>query len=93
MLTNFGIDESDPINQNSRVTAFVNTNEGLKVQCWEIGDFLPESKASGSKGAMRATRLAGNIQITLFSFSPSVTLFSFDANVHSNAIDFRAKPK
>lgn len=88
-------DESDPINQNSRVTAFVNTDEGLKVQCWEIGDFLPDSKAKragGSKGAMRATRLAGNIQITLFSFAPSVTLFSFDADIHSNAIDFRAKP-
>ncbi|KAK4501661.1 hypothetical protein PRZ48_007470 [Zasmidium cellare] len=76
-------DDNDPISQTSRVTASVNTDDGLKVQCWEIGGASP----------VRATTLAGNIEITLFSFSPSVTLFSFDKDdVTSSAVDFRAKP-
>lgn len=79
------------------MTAFVNTDEGLKVQCWEIGDLLPQThitRADGSKGTAREMTLAGNIEISLFSFSPSVTLFSFGAEgLHSNAIDFRNQPK
>jgi len=89
-------DDNDPLNQKSRVTAFVNTDEGLKVQCWEIGDFLPSTqvtRADGSKGTVRQQKMAGNIQITLFSFAPSVTIFSFGTDeVHENAVDFRAKP-
>jgi hypothetical protein len=75
------------------VTAFVNTDKGLKVECWEIGDYLPTN--SNADGTMRATSLAGNIEITLFSFAPSVTLFSFDHpdGPQANAIDFRAQPK
>jgi hypothetical protein len=79
------------------VTAFVNTDDGLKVECWEIGDLLPQNHvipANGLKGNVRRTTLLGNIEITLFSFAPSVTLFSFGAaGVHENAIDFRSKPK
>jgi len=79
------------------VTAFINTDEGLKIECWEIGDLLPEDQvtpANGLKGTVRRTNIAGNIGITLFSFSPSVTIFSFGATgVHDNAIDFRAKSK
>lgn len=90
-------DDNDPINQKSRVTAFLNTDEGLQVQCWEIGDLLPQSKITredGSKGSFSQKRLLGNIDITLFSFAPSVTIFSFGTSeVHSNAVDFRAKPK
>ncbi|MCJ1405851.1 hypothetical protein MMC11_009081 [Xylographa trunciseda] len=68
-------DDSDPLDQKSQVTAFVNTDKGLKVECWEIGDLLPKN------------------QITLFSFASFVTIFSFGASeVHSNAVDFRAKP-
>lgn len=96
-LTKARIDDNDPIDQKSRVTAFINTDEGLKVECWEIGDLLPEDQvtpAHGLKGIFRRTNIAGNIAITLFSFSPSVTIFSFDVTgVHENAIDFRAKPK
>jgi len=79
------------------VTAFVNTDDGLKVECWEIGDLLPESqitRADGSKGTVRRKNMASLIGgINLFSFAPSVTIFSFGATgVHSNAVDFRAKP-
>ncbi|MCJ1433325.1 hypothetical protein MMC27_002685 [Xylographa pallens] len=89
-------DDSDPLDQKSQVTAFVNTDEGLKVECWEIGDLLPKNqitRADGSKGTISQRKMEGNIQITLFSFAPSVTIFSFGASgMHSNAIDFRAKP-
>lgn len=89
-------DDDDPIDQKSQVTAFINTDKGLKVECWSIGDLLPQNqvtRADGSKGTVRRKKMIGNISITLFSFSPSVTLFSFGATgVHSNAIDFRAKP-
>ncbi|MCJ1421672.1 hypothetical protein MMC32_008038 [Xylographa parallela] len=89
-------DDSDPLDQKSQVTAFVNTDEGLKVECWEIGDLLPKNqvmRADGSKGTISQKKMAGNIQITLFSFAPSVTIFSFGASeMHSNAVDFRAKP-
>jgi len=91
------IEDTDPLEQKSRVTAFVNTDEGLKVECWQIGDLLPKNqvtRADGSKGTVSQRTLAGNIAITLFSFAPSVTIFSFGATgIHSNAIDFRAKPK
>ena len=97
LLTKARTDDTDPIAQKSRVTAFVNTDEGLKVQCWELGDLLPQNqitRADGSKGTVSGRRMAGNMEITLFSFAPSVTLFSFGATgMHSNAIDFRAKPK
>jgi len=89
-------DDNDPIDQKSQVTAFINTDKGLKVECWSIGDLLPQNqvtRADGSKGTVRRKKMVGNISISLFSFSPSVTLFSFGATgVHSNAIDFRAKP-
>lgn len=89
-------DDNDPINQKSQVTAFINTDKGLKVECWSIGDLLPQNqvtRADGSKGTVRRKKMVGNISISLFSFSPSVTLFSFGATgVHSNAIDFRAYP-
>lgn len=88
-------DDSDPIDQKSQVTAFINTDKGLKVECWAIGDLLPQNqvtRADGSKGTVRR-KMLGNLSITLFSFAPSVTIFSFGATgVHSNAIDFRAKP-
>ena len=98
LLTKACIDDNDPIDQKSRVTAFVNTDEGLKVECWEIDDLLPQNevvtRADGSKGTISRRNMAGNIAITLFSFSPSVTIFSFGATgIHSNAVDFRAKPK
>ena len=41
LLTKAREDDIDPIDQKSRVTAFVNTGEGLEVECWEIGDLLP----------------------------------------------------
>lgn len=89
-------DDNDPLSQKSRVTAFINTDEGLKVECWEIGDLLPQNQVTredGSKGTVNSWTLAGNLEITLFSFAPSVTIFSFGASgMHSNAIDFRAKP-
>jgi len=90
-------DTDDPLDQKSQVTAFVNTEDGLKVECWEIGDLLPQSqvtRADGSKGTVRRKKMANLIGgITLFSFAPSVTIFSFGATgVHSNAVDFRAKP-
>ena len=97
LLTKARIDDSDPIDQKSQVTAFINTDKGLKVECWAIGDLLPQTqvtRADGSKGTVRRKKMVGNISITLFSFAPSVTIFSFGATgVHSNAIDFRAKPK
>lgn len=96
-LTKARIDEEDPLDQKSQVTAFVNTDDGLKVQCWQIGDLLPNdvvTPANGLNGNVRRTNLAGNIAITLFSFAPSVTIFSFGVDeVHENAVDFRAKPK
>ncbi|KAF2624093.1 hypothetical protein BU25DRAFT_451013 [Macroventuria anomochaeta] len=84
--------DNDPIQERQRVTAFVNTDEGLKVQCWELGDFLPSNNNAG--GIMRATSLAGNLAITLYSFAPSVTLFSLDHRdgPQTNAVDFRAQP-
>lgn len=89
-------DDNDPIDQHSRVTAFINTEEGIKVECWEIGDFLPDNQVTrkdGSKGTVRKQRMLGDISITLFSFAPSVTLFQFGTSeVHSNAVDFRSKP-
>lgn len=97
LLIKFGPDDADPLDQKSRVTAFINTDEGLKVQCWEIGDLLPSSqvtRADGSKGTVQQTKLAGNIEITLFSFAPSVTIFTFGTDeVHENAVDFKARPK
>ena len=96
MLTKARIDNSDPIDQKSQVTAFINTDKGLKVECWGIGDLLPQNQVTrtdGSKGAVRR-KMLGNISITLFSFSPSITIFSFGATgAYSNAINFRAKPK
>jgi len=90
-------DETDPLDQKSRVTAFVNTDDGLKVECWEIGDLLPQSqitRADGSKGTVHRKNMASLIGgITLFSFAPSVTIFSFGATgVHNNAVDFRSRP-
>ncbi len=96
VLTNARIDEGDPIPQTSRVTAFVNTDEGLKVECWEIGGLTSQNQATrarGSKGIVGQTML-GNVEINLFRFEPSFTLFSFGANeVQSTAVDFRAQPK
>lgn len=83
---------SDPVPEHQRVTAFINTDEGLQIECWEIGDYLPTK--NNAESSMRATSLAGNIAITLFSFAPSVTLFSFDHpdGPQANAVDFRAQP-
>jgi len=82
-------DVDSPVPQNSRVTAFVNTDKELKVECWAIGDFLPENVA---KDGVRATTL-GNVEITLFSFAPSATIFSFGTSAVANhPIDFRSRP-
>ena len=43
LLTEARIDDNDPVEKKSRVTAFLNTDEGLKVECWEIGDLLPQN--------------------------------------------------
>ena len=97
LLTKARIDDNDPIDEKSRVTAFVYTDEGLKVQCWEIGDLLPQNqitRADGSKGTMSRRKMAGNVDVTLFSFLPSTSIFSFGATgMHSNAIDFSKAPK
>jgi hypothetical protein len=75
------------------VTAFVNTDEGLKVQCWEIGDYLPETKHA--KGSVRAVSLSNKADITLYSFKPSATLFSTDqtGGLKTSGVDFRSGAK
>ena len=77
--------------------AFVNTDQGLKVECWGIVDLLPQNevtRAAGSKGTISRRKMAGYIGVTLFSFPPSVTIFSSGATgMHSNAVDFTAKPE
>jgi len=89
-------DEDDSIEEKSRVTAFINTAEGLKVQCWEIGDLLPQNqvtRADGSEGTVRRKKMESGISVALFSFPPSSTIFRLGTTgVHNNAIDFRAKP-
>jgi hypothetical protein len=95
----FQDDDSEPINQKSRVTAFVNTDKGLKVECWEIGDLMPDvhvTRADGSTGVVRQMKMdsTGEFITNLFSFPPASLLFRFGTSgVHSNGIDFKAKPK
>jgi len=85
-------DDNDPLEQKSRVTAFVNTDEGLKVECWEIESLLPPDH-SESNGLVRQKDMGSNMRITLFSFAPAVNIFSFGtSSIHANAVDFSKKP-
>jgi len=38
-----------PISQASHVTAFVITDEGVKVECWQIGNLLPDSVSPSTR--------------------------------------------
>jgi hypothetical protein len=62
--------DKDIVPEKSRVTAFVNTEDGLRVQCWEIGDLLPRN---GDENA-RAVSLGGSFSVTLLTFLPSVSI-------------------
>ena len=75
------------------MTAFVKTDEGLKVQCWEIGDYLPEAKHA--KGSVRAVSLSNRADVTLYSFDPSSTIISTDhtGNLKTSAVDFNSGGK
>jgi hypothetical protein len=77
--------DDNPLEQRSRVTAFVNTENGLRVECWEIGDLLPEN-GSGA----RQLSLAGKMRVNIYTFPPSSRIYS--SGVHTNGIDMRAKP-
>lgn len=80
------------------MTAFLRTDDGLKVECWSIGDLLPqnqvdpadESKRTVSRMHMDASTVGG---ITLFSFAPGNTIFAFGATgLHTSALDFSNAP-
>jgi hypothetical protein len=77
-------DEDNPIEQRSRVTAFVNTEKGLKVECWEVGDLLPDTSSA------RRIQLARRMSVNIYTFPPSSNIYS--TGVHTNAIDFRQQP-
>ena len=53
VLTQYFADTTRPVAQQNRFTAFVNTADGLRVQCWGMG-----TEQSGSKGASRVMSLA-----------------------------------
>jgi len=66
-----------PINENSRVTAFINSDDGLKVECWEIGDLLPQSRRFRpdiSDGTVRQTSISFTDAL-LVSFPPAMLIF------------------
>jgi hypothetical protein len=87
LLTEILTDEDEPIEQRSRVTAFVNTKDGLKVECWEIGDLLPDNGRNGA----RHMNLARRMSVNIYTFPPSSNIYSTGA--HTNGLDFRKKPK
>jgi len=56
LLIHRSIDDTDPIEQKSRITAFVSNDTGVFVECWEIDDLLPDAQITrkdGSKGTVR----------------------------------------
>lgn len=81
-------DESGPVSERSRVTAFVNTENGIEVECWEIGDLLPQSRSDG----VRALSLNAPDDVTLYSFAPSTTIFDL-GSMSASSNDFRKGPK
>ena len=100
-LTKARADDNDPIDQKSRVTAFINTEEGMKVECWEIGGLLPHNqvtRADGSEATVRQKNEALSrsvmpsytpVDTVIHCFPPNTQLLKIDLNgVHSNVIDF-----
>jgi hypothetical protein len=83
-------DDQVPVQEKSRVTAFINTDEGMKVECWEIEDLLPSDR---SKGAVRGLQMAGRFSVTLFTFPPSFDIIrNGETGAHKDTVDFRSKP-
>jgi len=65
------------VNEDSRVTAFINSDDGLKVECWEIGDLLPHNqrpRTDASKGTVRQTSISFTDAL-LVSFPPAMLIF------------------
>jgi len=86
-------DRNEPIEEKSRVTAFINTDNGMKVECWEIGDLIPRNQITrpdGSTGTVRHMNLESHMRVGIYTFPPSAEIYSVD--MHDNAVDFRSKP-
>ncbi|MCJ1334971.1 hypothetical protein MMC09_000237, partial [Bachmanniomyces sp. S44760] len=92
--------DEDPIPQKSRVTAFVNTDDGLRVECWEISDLLEsvpsKPRHCDSKGMPRRTQMGvgeGGISgIDIVTWPSSATLYPPPPSHVGTAIDFSGKP-
>ncbi|SPO06568.1 uncharacterized protein DNG_09258 [Cephalotrichum gorgonifer] len=90
--------DDDLISQKSRVTAFVKTGDGLKVECWEIGTLIPQqvTMADGSKGQVaRMSMQAGIREVSILSWPSDVVIFSFlhgSDELQGNSFTFNAQP-
>ncbi|KAF2277091.1 uncharacterized protein EI97DRAFT_457813 [Westerdykella ornata] len=74
--------ESHPMPLKSRVTAFINTDNGIQVECWEIGDILPDSR-----GVPHGLRMAASLESFDIMMWPSHgTIYSPDRGSEAGSI-------
>ena len=83
------------------MTAFVLTDSGVTVECWVIGDLLPEqqiTRQDGSKGAVRRMHMGvgegGLTGVDIITWPSYTTLYPPppDASYKSNGFDFTLNP-
>jgi len=85
------------------MTAFVLTDSGVAVECWEIGALLPEqqiTRQDGSKGAVRRMHMGigegGLTGVDIITWPSYTTLYpppsSSDGSYKSNLFDFTLNP-
>lgn len=80
--------------QKSRMTAFINTDDGIVVECWEIDDLLPDSvqqnaRQHGSKDSVRLKQMSvgegGVTGIDILTWPAPATIYPPPSGYHSNA--------
>jgi hypothetical protein len=98
VLTSSFADDDAPLPQKSRVTAFIITDSGPVVECWEVGSLLPgedegSTQRHGSKERPRLMKmddegmLAGVDILTWPAYAPL-----YPPAIYSSQLDFGSDP-
>ncbi len=94
------VDNADPLQQNSRMTAFVFRDSELRVECWEIGTLLLSSdqqttRQCDSKRAPRVMQMdVGEGKVTgvdIITYAAPAAIWP-SSEISSEALDFSLAP-
>jgi len=92
-------DDVEPLPQTSHVTAFVNRDDGLVVECWEVDALLPRNdnqKAYADPTAPRVMEMgvgAGGVTgVDIVTWPGPVDIYPPPNDIHSNAFDLSLFP-